>query len=222
MKKSIIAAGAASVALAAMPLAGVFADFSGGPFKDIIQTTVGETCTFARGTQEAHTATVANYHAEGQSWTLGQDTTTTPDPTVEANTDTLAPVTVTPAAAGAAETPLGNSKFYVICNDQQGYVVTVNATDLTTTSQVHSWNYANDRSSSTGATASYWRITPSDGDIATDPTPTNFSDIANNIISKRTSAEDGHDFSVAYSAFALTGQDSGTYKASATYTAAQL
>ena len=48
MKKSIIAAGAASVALAAMPIVGAFATVSSyGQITDKIQTTVGESCTMS-------------------------------------------------------------------------------------------------------------------------------------------------------------------------------
>lgn len=225
MKKSIIAAGAASVALAAMPVVGAFAAFSGGLFVDIIQTTIGESCTFARGSQAAHTASVADYHQTGELWTIDTDASVSPS-TATPGTDTLDPVTVTPAAAATGtETVLGHSKFYVICNDTDGYEVTVATTSLengnASQAAAHPWDYTSTITAPASATASYWRITPSDAAGSAGSTG-NYSDIANNIISTKESAEDGHDFSVTYSAFAITGQDSGTYKATATYTAAQL
>lgn len=193
MKKSIIAAGAASVALAAMPVVGAFAAFTGGPFTDVIQTTIGETCTFARG---------ATAHGAGETWTT--DTTVT-------TKDTLSAVTITPAAG---EATLGTSNFRVVCNDTDGYKVTVGTNPLalpTGTTQVHTWAY-NAGAAPSSPTASYWRI-GSTGDGV---------DLSNNIVSTKASAEDGKDFTVTYYAYAITGQDAGTYSAEVTYTAAQL
>lgn len=225
MKKSIIAAGAASVALAAMPIVGAFAAFSGGDFTDIIQTTVDDSCTFGRGTQAAHAT--SDYHGTTTgAWNVNKDETGTDTP----GTDTLSPaITVTPhaAEAGATETTLGSSNFYVVCNDTDGYQVSVTTSALTNGTQTqasqHPWAYTYN-GDPTSAAASYWRIVPGDAQKpAVDPSATtNYSDIANNIISTKASAEDGHDFTVTYKAFAITGQDSGTYKATAVYTAAQL
>ncbi len=192
MKKSIIAAGAASVALAAMPMVSTFAAFSGGPFVDEIQTTIAESCTFSRGTTTHSAGDWATDSGEGSN----------------PNKDILTAVAITPAAA---ETSIGSSNYRVVCNDQDGYQVAINASALTLTSgktAVHAWPYA----AAAAAEGSYWRIA-STGDAV---------DLTNNIVSKKTAAEDGKNFTITYYAFAETGQDSGTYSATATYTATQL
>lgn len=191
MKKSIIAAGAASVALAAMPIVSTFAAFSGGPFVDQIQTEIAESCTFSRGTT-AHDA---------GTWTTDSE---------NANKDILGAVAITPAAA---ETSIGSSNYRVVCNDQDGYQVAINASALTLTSgktAVHSWPYA----TAAAASGSYWRIASTGENVDLTATP--------GIVSKKTSAQDGKDFTITYYAFAETGQDAGTYSATATYTATQL
>lgn len=222
MKKSIIAAGAASVALAAMPIVGAMA--VNGPFTDIIQTTVADNCTFARGTVEDHTTD--DYHTNG-TWTVN---------TPVADTDTLSEVTVVPRTAGAAtasETTLGDSHFYVICNDKDGYQValtTHEALEIPDGSggklNIHTWNYdaAGTTTGVTDTTPSYWKIESSDPAYVSGTTARtdNYSDLANDIVSKKESSEDGHDFTVTYKAFANVGQDSGSYSARAVYTFAQL
>ena len=198
MKKSIIAAGAASVALAAMPVVGAFAAFTGGPFTDTIQTTIADSCTFGRGTLTDTTAT--GKHPAG-TWTTD---------TSDTNKDVLTAVAITPAAA---EATLGSTNFNIICNDQDGYQVAVAAPALTLTSgvtAVHPWNYNNTGSASTAA--SNWRLTSTGDNV----------DLPNNIVSKRTAAEDGKTFLITYFAYAQTGQDSGTYSADVVYTATQL
>ena len=52
MKKSIIAAGAASIALAAMPVVGVFAEVSDS-VEDTIRVSIATSCTFSAGGDDA-------------------------------------------------------------------------------------------------------------------------------------------------------------------------
>ena len=190
MKKSIIAAGAASVALAAMPIVSTFA--TGGPFTDVIQTTIGDSCTFSRG---AHT-TAANWNTDG----------------TDTNKDILDPVTVT---IGDPEATLGTSTFGVVCNDPDGYQVTVATNPLTLTSgtNTHAWAYNAGPAPSTPA-ASYWRLSSDNANADLDS--------SKNIVAKKTSAEDNGSFTITYYAYAHTGQDAGTYSANVTYTFAQL
>ena len=209
MKKSIIAAGAASVALAAMPIVGVFAtggNFSGGPFVDQIQTEIADTCTFARGTIAGGGSAPTDKHPIG-TWT------TEAGEGANANKDILNAVSVTPAAA---EATLGSSNYNVVCNDQDGYQVAVETTALTFTAsgktQVHPWAYTASATTPENPTASYWRLASNGENV----------DLGSGIVSKKTSAQDGKDFTITYYAWAQTGQDSGTYKATATYTATQL
>ena len=104
MKKSIIAAGAASAVLAAMPMAGVFA-LSTGPYTDTLTLTIEDTCEFVRTTSGAHAS-----GADGGSW----------------SSDTLSKTVV----AGNTYAELGTSSFHVTCNNTDGYTVTMAAEDL--------------------------------------------------------------------------------------------
>jgi len=198
MKKSIIAAGAASVALAAMPVVGAFAAYT-GTFTDKIQTTIGETCTFSRGT--IADATVTHPTVATESWSTGSGT----------GIDTLSPVSLTPGATG--ETEIAESSFKVVCNANVGYKVTVAPTALTLTgatgTQNHPWAYKYNGAVSDAV--SYWRI---DSVVASPDS----KDIANNIVATKNSSTDGTDILVKYYAWAQTGQDAGTYSADAVYT----
>ena len=196
MKKSIIAAGAASVALAAMPIVGAFATYTGS-YTDVIQTTIGETCTFSRGTIASAAATHPIVATE--SWAA--DTPT-------AGTDTMSAVTLNPGAA--VETKIGSSNFKVICNANVGYKVTVAASGLalpSTSTQNHPWVYKYDGAVSDAA--SYWRIAVPTGEGQA---------LATNVISTKASSTDGTDITVEYYAWAQSGQDAGTYSATAAYT----
>lgn len=196
MKKSIIAAGAASVALAAMPIVGAMAV----NFTDVIKTTVGETCTFSRGTVASPTTT----HGTG-TWT-----TDTADPTK----DILTAATI----SLDTETTIGTSNFKVVCNDPAGYQVTVgtNPLELPAHANTNSWNYNAGGAAPSPISASYWYLTSSD--------PAADLSANQNIVAKKTvaTAAAGEDFTVTYKAYAKTGQDAGTYSADVTYTFADL
>jgi len=200
MKKSIIAAGAASVALAAMPIVGAMAV----DFTDVIQTTVNDTCTFARKEISTGTATGTQIGHSAGSWTRSG---TTPN-----IIDTLTAQTITIAT----DTVLGASDFHVVCNDPDGYTVTIgtNPLVLTTGTNTHTWAYNKSDPTSGGATpgSSYWWVT-------SDATS---KDLSNDIVSSKASADDGSGFTVTYHAYAVAEQDAGTYSATVTYTFAQL
>ena len=192
MKKSIIAAGAASVALAAMPIVSTFAVGNNGTLTDTIGATVAETCSFVRQ---------ANKHT-GTNWTPADETTSS-------TPDVMTPQTIEIATV----TTLGTSNFNVVCNDHDGYQVTVNAANLALPSgqtQNHQWNYTT--SAPASPTASYWNL-ESTGDGV---------DLANNIVSTKASSEDSKNFTITYKAYAIATQDAGTYTADVVYTFAQL
>lgn len=192
MKKSLIAASASAVALAAMPAVGVFAVGNNGSIIDTISTTVAPTCTFTR-----------------QATKHGNDGTWTPGGASSDSTDVMTAATIT---IGSEQT-LGTSNFNVVCNDHNGYAVTVAADGLalpTGQTQLHNWNYV--ASAPESPTASYWRI---------DSTGENVN-LASNVVSTKSSAQDSKDFTITYKAYAIATQDSGTYSANATYTFAQL
>lgn len=112
MKKSIII-GATSLALAAVPIAGVFADFT-----DTVNVTINESCTLTR---EAYASGGVQNNPSHKNGTGGTWSTT-------AGTDTLN-ATMT---NGTVQASLGSSQFKVVCNRAGGYKVTVATTSLST------------------------------------------------------------------------------------------
>ncbi len=114
MKKSLIAAGAASVALAAMPVLGVFADdpaptpSADQVATDTIQVTVDASCTFTAGSG------TATYSASGTNQS-GQ---------------------VAPSASSSAV-----HNFTVFCNNNSGYHVTAVATALSQSGVTDDFDY---------------------------------------------------------------------------------
>lgn len=109
MKKKLIAAGAASLAVATMPFAGVFAVKSTDQVTDTLTLNLQPTCTM----------TVSSAAATGSD-AAGATVT---NPTAKSSTYTAT------IAADVAYT-LGTSTFTVICNDTTGWGVTVTANDL--------------------------------------------------------------------------------------------
>ncbi len=100
MKKSIIAAGAASVALAAMPVVGVFADQNpvGSAVSDTITASFAPTCSFtSTGTDKESGLSPA-----GQSGDYAYSTVVTP---------------------GQAATDLGSTQMTIKCNQTGGWVL---------------------------------------------------------------------------------------------------
>lgn len=116
MKKSIIAAGAASLAVAAMPVVGVFAD-NVTTNTDTIQVTVSPTCTFAGNNTQAHS--IANASAsvatDNIAWNDSTDT-----------------VSATMANGTVAEN-YGESTFTVTCNKHNGFKVGTSFTNAKST-----------------------------------------------------------------------------------------
>ena len=107
MKKSIIAAGAASIALAAMPIVGVFADTS--TVTDKFSVTLSTTCSLSE--QSATPYATAQAHV-------------TTGPTFTTDTYSL-----TMTAGKVAE--VGTSTLHIVCNDtSNGYEVTGTFDDL--------------------------------------------------------------------------------------------
>ena len=195
MKKKLIAAGAASLAVAAMPVVGVFAVGNNGTITDTISTTVAETCSFTRQ---------ATKHGTG-TWT--------PSAATSDSTDTMTASTITIGS----EQSLGTSNFNVICNDHDGYQVTMSTPNLvlpTGQTQNHTWAYVGTAPET--PTASYWRVDTTGDNAVLAPTG---SDPV--VVSQKASSEDSKDFTITYSAYAIAEQDAGTYSADVTYTFAQ-
>ena len=181
----------ASAALATMPVVGVFAVGHNGTIQDTISATVAETCTFTRQDTK---------HGSG-TWT--------PSAATSDSTDTMTAAVIT---IGSEQT-LGTTNFNVVCNDHDGYQVTVATNSLALPSgqtQNHEWNYVNTAPET--PTASYWRIGSTGDNVA----------LATNVVSTKDSSEDSKDFTITYYAYAIATQDAGTYSADVTYTFAQL
>ena len=111
--KKLLTVGIASLALAAVPVIGAFADFT-----DTIQLTINESCTLTRQAYSSGGVTNNTSHKNG---TDGTWSTT-------AGTDTLS----TTRSNGTVTTALGSSQFKVVCNRIGGYKVTVATTALST------------------------------------------------------------------------------------------
>lgn len=103
MKKSLIAAGAASAVLAAMPVLGVFADGDTLTVKDQLTVTVSSSCTMDSVAPAGATSSTGNeYAASGAAGAL-----------------------LNFAASGGTAT-----SFTVKCNNANGYTITPTFTDL--------------------------------------------------------------------------------------------
>ena len=193
MKKSIIAAGAASVALAAMPIVGVFAVGNNGTFTDVINTTIGDTCAFTRQ---------ATAHPAGTWSTDGADATK----------DILTAQTI----ALGAEATLGSSSFTVVCNDADGYQVTATTPDLVKPADASSAAVTMAYNDSAAGVAGEWRFA-SDGAGATIGDGS-----AGDIALKETATTAGSNFTATYYAYPGASQAAGTYSGTVVYTFAQL
>lgn len=126
MKKTMIAAGAASVALAAMPIVGAFAAPSTivNSQTDTLIINIGSACSI--GYDSDISATGSTIEVEGvahadDSGAWGDGTgTPTPGPGDEGHPDTLA-VTMLNATAYPS---LGTTTLGIYCNDEDGYTIT--------------------------------------------------------------------------------------------------
>lgn len=101
MKKMLIATGVASLAVAAMPVVGVFADVTGST--DTLEIKVNPTCSFTTGNQGETTA-------------------------AQTFTDTV--LNGQKAAFKVGENAKSTHKFNVVCNDNDGWKVTAAGNDL--------------------------------------------------------------------------------------------
>ena len=119
MKKSIIAAGAASVALAAMPVVGVFAAPTLS-HTDTILLTVSSVCTLGTVTNGVpDDGTDATTHADGTRAT--NPGTWGNDPSAEAGTAAHTNTLSETIAAGTTDANMGSTTFTVRCNNAGGY-----------------------------------------------------------------------------------------------------
>ena len=205
MKKSIIAAGAASVALAAMPIVSTFAagTIYGSPIKDTLTATVSEVCTLSRNAA-AHPAGATA--PQGAAWN-----NTVAGAGVGASDQTFTAVVV----AGTAYADIAESTFDVTCNHASGgYEVTVGVTNFNDTT----WLYD---SSATGVgDASTWNLTSSAKETSGSAIAIDNNDAV--WTGAQGSPVDTQSFTITYNLFPAISQATGSYSAVATYTLADL
>ena len=215
MKKFIIAAGAASVALAAMPIVGVFAaNTTYSTIKDVVNLTVDSSCTM-----EADDALVVT------------DTTNSLKGTV---------VNLPQVSAGDSVSSDGTGTLMTVnCNSVKGWTLSAIATDMTTTSgPTYTIPFGNH--AATGQTASVWSAkialtgagtSPVRAEVindADDYANTSVNTSSATVIAQNTTdtsvtpnkpyGVSGLEITPSYTAHAATDQEAGSYSGTITYT----
>ena len=200
MKKTLIAGAAATVAMAAMPMAGVFAV----DFTDQIIVRINDTCALTRDTAN-------NGHTDGSG--TGAGVWGAVEGIAETGNDTLFGV----VANGVQVQNFGSSKFHVECNNLGGWRVTANPSSL---SAATSGNPAISNGVITGSDSA-WSYTPSKGED-TDNTFTvgsvNAATVAKQTVATTTA---GKDFTIQYGVRISETQPADTYTGTIEYTFAK-
>ena len=202
MKKAIIA-GAASAVLAAMPVMGAFAVSNGETITDTLNLEIENTCamTISSTGRTADTNVIT-----GGSW---------------GNADASGNAAFTGTVlAGQEYASFASTDFQIICNDNDGYSVTVATTGFEAngvTAATYPWNY-NAGGLATGSVSSWTIASTGNGQTLT----ANSGD--KNVVATRSNAltTAGETFTVTYSAKTASNQPAGVYTATAAYTFAQL
>lgn len=219
MKKSIIAAGAASVALAAMPIMGAFAvDYVGTPMTDTLQMTITDACTLSRASA-SHPAGASA--PSGAAWATegGTGDYTSVNGTTNGGAKALHDIFSASVIAGVDYADIAESTFAVTCNQASGFKVSVTTTPFYTTGATPaatSWVY---NAAGKATSGSSWSLSSSakpstaiaSGDAvweaAADSTP---------------GAATSGSFTITYDVYPASNQESGTFAADAIYVLADL
>lgn len=208
MKKALIA-GAASIALAAMPVVGVFADDPisvghNGSLTDNFEVTIERSCSMSRKSGAEHTAGTGADSAS-KAWN-----------TPYALSDTLSLGAVT---AGAIYS-LGSSTFTVICNGTSGYQVNAVATNFAGPSSEDNINATDSAISAVPTGSSVWTAVSSVDNTFVTSTDNENPDVVAS--SDDPTDNDGEDFTMTYTLGLKDGQASGSYTGSVAYTLVDL
>ncbi|MBQ3445188.1 hypothetical protein IJH23_00065 [Candidatus Saccharibacteria bacterium] len=199
MKKMLIATGVASLAVAAMPVVGVFAaDVTGST--DTLEIKVNPTCSFTTGNQGETT--------ESQTFT-----------------DTV--LNGKKAAFKVGGNAKATHKFNVVCNDNDGWKVTAAGQDLApvTAGNNHKITmvagavYAADSGQAEGQWSGALSGT---GVIAGGYIPLPTQEIAAPIIATESASTDSSAFTVTYDAYVGTETAADTYRGTVTYSLSTL
>lgn len=196
MKKSIIAAGAASIALAAMPVVSTFAATDPVSVTDNLSVKINNTCSVSR------TAAVGGTGDNAGTWTEGTQ------------------LYSTEMAAGETAI-LGTSTIRVVCNDTtNGFYLTAGATGLTGTGGTIAYSGAE-----VSTAANTWNIAVSEQTgISLESVTGGYitmtegaANIYGSSSAKKTTAVDGT-FKATYNVGTMSTLPAGTYTGAATYT----
>ena len=226
MKKALIA-GAASVALAAMPMTGVFATGTvyGSPIVDTLTMNLTEVCTLSRkvtSNNGGHPAGEGTNIPAGAAWTPGAVV----DDGEDADTDhaTIAGVSVAVGSlqdtftadiiAGTTYNNVAASDFNVTCNDVKGaYNVTVATSDFANDWQYNANGLSTANLAANGQPVSSWTLSSTGASTIT-------SGIVWNTAAKGANDNpfDTADFTISYSLRTNVLQAAGSYTANAVYT----
>ncbi len=238
MKKSIIAAGAASVALAAMPIVGAFAAPSTPVMSqtDTLIITIGSACSI--GYDSDTSASGSTIEVTGVAHANGDGSWGT-DPTATAGTTTHPDTLSATMLNGTYSNNLGTTTLGIYCNNANGYKITTSgAGSLTDAASAVSdvipinggfsatstgWSYK--LAAGTGANQ---RGEVKNGHTAWATDSTTTAPMANEIVAgststgTKTTSNDGDFFTITYGAGINDSLAAATYKGSITYTLATL
>lgn len=211
MKKKLIAAGAASAVLAAMPVLGVFAEADISTVTDNINLTLLSTCAISR---TGAAASAVEGKSSELSWTE--------------NTGTYAITLV-----GGKSATIGTSTFSVTCNDTTaGHYLAAQFTGLNGGTGITGAHIAYDGSAAVADDTSSWNATAtvnstlgvSAGLITATETESNPHSYVYNAAlygssaSTNKTAVSGQTFDITYAVGTANDQPSGSYTGSAVYT----
>lgn len=204
MNKKVLVGSIASLALAMVPMMGVFAATTQ---TDTISVTIGDNCALSRKAFTNGGASGNTTHINGTDGTWSTDTLSA----------TRSNSTVT--------TALGGSQYNVVCNNVAGYKVTVAVSKLSYT--VSGTEKANiPANTNYSASASGW--SPLTGCTVGSSSPYTFScssatKVANGAtVSTASSATAGTSFIMGYGVGISSTQAAGTYSGTAVYTLTKL
>lgn len=205
MKKTLIA-GAASLALAAMPVLGVFADTdpTGTTVTDNLEVTIQAACSFLRY-GEAGAANQTD--VTGPAWSGPSTAATADNDRLYTARDHKYSATLLPGV----DVELGTSHFIAYCNVPNGFTVTAATPNLATTGG-DTINYSG-TAVATGGEG--WTITKSDNSLFNNATPgtTAFMSAATSTEKTNPVTEDAK-----YNVYTSTTTEAGTYTGQVVYT----
>lgn len=227
MKKSLIAASASAVALATIPVVGVFAEDVTST-TDNLQITINKICSLGYEDAGASIDVAGVTRANGAgTWTNPGEATATGS---VAASDTLSKT----MSNGTSTDNLGTTTLGVYCNNENGYTITTTeAGSLTDTTSVPAVTDVIEITNTISSSASGWSYqvaasASNRGEVKNSHGSWASSANANGVIAgskttaPKTTTNNGDFFTITYGVGVDDTQSAGTYTGSITYTLAQL